>query len=153
MSKETPKPHILDAQEWRHMTQTIAAAAVRLADAMAADHGQELVVVRPPAAPKVELRYKGNPYRVGGGIEDPRREPPALSYARSLAQDALALERQIGRMIDQALAALPTDEREQLKMQLTAGSQQPELLPARDKEPADPLVAGLPPRPAHPEFN
>ena len=147
------KPHILDAHEWQYMSQGIAAAAVRLADTMAADHGQELILVRPPEAPRVELRYKGNPYRVGGGIDDPKREPPALSYARRLAQDALALERQIGRMIEQTLETLPADEREQLKMQLAAGGLQPELLSAPKPEPVDPLIAGLPPMPARPELN
>ena len=71
-------PHIFDAQEWQEDCRTIAAAAVRLAERMAADHGQRLRIVKPPEAPTVELRYKGNPYRSSGGIDNPRREPPAL---------------------------------------------------------------------------
>lgn len=78
-------PHIFDALEWQEDCQTIAAAAVRLAERMAADHGQRLRIVKPPEAPRVELRYEGNPYRIGGGMDAPRREPPTLSHARALA--------------------------------------------------------------------
>ena len=155
MSKETRQPHIFDAQEWRHMAQEIAIAAVRLADNMAADHGQELELIRPPAAPKTELRYKGRPYRVGGGLDDPKREPPVLSYARSLAEEALALERQIGRMIDKALAELPAAERQQLALQLIHGGDQAPLFPEPETRPAaaDPLLTSLPPAPVNPELN
>ena len=110
-------PHIFDALEWQDDCQTIAAAAVHLAERMAADHGQRLRIVKPPEAPKVELRYEGNPYRIGVGIDNPRQEPPTLSHARALAQEAIQLERHIGRRIAQVWNALSVEEQAELQAQ------------------------------------
>lgn len=139
MTKQQPPPlpHIFDAMEWQEDCQTIAAAAVRLAERMAADHGQRLRVVKPPEAPRVELRYEGNPYRIGGGMDDPRREPPTLSHARSLAQEAIQLERHIGRRIAQAWAALPAEE--QAELQRLNGNQPP-LPPPAEADPWPPAA-------------
>ena len=111
---------------------------MRLAERMAADHGQRLRVVKPSEAPRVELRYEGNPYRIGGGIDNPRREPPALSYARTLAQEAIQLERLIGRQIAQAWNALPAEE--QAELQAQNGGRPLRLSPA-EPAPRDPAAA------------
>lgn len=118
-------PHIFDALEWQDDCQTIAAAAVRLAERMAADHGQRLRIVKPPEVPRVELRYEGNPYRSGGGIDNPRREPPSLFYARTLAQEAIQLERLIGRQIAQVWNTLPAEEQAELQAQNGGRPQRP----------------------------
>ena len=120
MKQETIQPHLLDAEEWRHQAQGLAVAALRLADSMAADYGQELKLLRPPEVPAAELRYVGNPYRVGGGLDDPRREPPLLHSARRLAQETLAMERQIDRMIQKTLDTLPEPDKIRLAAQLAA---------------------------------
>ena len=131
-------PHIFDALEWQDDCQTIAAAAVRLAERMAADHGQRLRIVKPPEVPRVELRYAGNPYRTGGGMDAPRGEPPALSYARTLAQEAIQLERLIGRQIAQVWNALPAEEQAELQAQ---NGRRPLLLPPAKPAPRDPAAA------------
>ena len=146
MSKQNLQPHLLDAAEWRHMAQGLAVAAVRLADSMAADYGQELQILHPPEVPITELRYKGHPYRVGGGMDDPRREPPVLHSARRLAQEALALERQLDRLIQKTLDTLPEPDKIRLAAQLAAPQpppapelQQASLLPAEPE--TDPRAA------------
>lgn len=128
MKKETLQPHLLDAEEWRHQAQGLAVAAVRLADSMAADYGQELKLLRPPEVPAAELRYVGHPYRIGGGLDDPKREPPLLHSARRLAQEALAMERQIDRLIQKTLETLPEQDKIRLAAQLAAP--QPPAAPA-----------------------
>ena len=120
-----PLPSVRDAREWQRQAQTIAHAAVRLARDMALDYGKKLILHPKPA---VELRYEGNPYRIGGGIDNPRREPPALFYARTLAQEAIQLERLIGRRIAQAWNALPAEE--QAKLQAQNGGRLLRLSPA-----------------------
>ena len=116
MQQQQPTlPHIFDALEWQEDCRTIAAAAVRLAERIAADHGQRLRVAKPPESPAVELRYEGNPYRIGGGTDTPRREPPTLAYARDLAREAIQLERHIGRRIEQAWNALSPEEQAELQ--------------------------------------
>lgn len=106
------QPHILDADEWRHQAQNLAVAAVRLAERVAADYGVELEMV---SSPSPELRVKGKPFRVGGGIDDPRREPTELLSVRQLAGNALAYERLLGRRIDKTLAGLSAAERTELE--------------------------------------
>lgn len=106
------QPHILDADEWRYQAQNLALAAVRLAERVAADYGVELEIV---SSPSPELRVKGKAFRVGGGIDDPRREPTELLSARQLAANALAYERLLGRRIDKTLAELSAAERAELE--------------------------------------
>ena len=97
MPREPVEPHLLDAEEWRHQAQTVALAAVQLAEQVAEGYGVELELRHHPA---IELRVKGKKYRVGGGLGDPRREPPELFYARSMAAGALSYVQLLTRRID-----------------------------------------------------
>ena len=140
MQQQQPTlPHIFDALEWQEDCRTIAAAAVRLAERIAADHGQRLRIVKPPESPSVELCYEGNPYRAGGGSDDPRREPPTPAYARALAQEAIQLERHIGRRIEQAWNALSPEE--QAELQARNGGRPP--LQPKGPAPWDPPASAI----------
>ena len=107
MAKEPVEPHLLDAVEWRSQAQTLAVAAVQLAEQVADGYGVELELRHHPA---VELRVKGKKYRVGGGLGDPRREPPELLYARSMAANALSYEQLLSRRIAATEAVLAAEE-------------------------------------------
>ena len=89
-------PNVQDAREWQCQAQTIAHAAVRLAQDMALDYSKELKIHCKPA---VELRYeKGAGFSRG-------QDPPVLFWARHTANQALSLEEVISRLLTQSAAA------------------------------------------------
>ena len=91
-----PLPSIQDAREWQYQAQTIAHAAVRLAQDMALDYGKKLILHPRPA---VELRYEPCAGFSRG------QEPPVLFWARHTANQALSMEGVISRLLTQSAAA------------------------------------------------
>lgn len=95
-----PLPSIQDAREWQYQAQTIAHAAVRLAQDMALDYGKKLILHPKPA---VELRYEqGTGFSRG-------LEPPVLFWSRHTANQALSMGGVISRLLEQSTAAPDPD--------------------------------------------
>ena len=104
-----PLPSIQYAREWQYQAQTIAHAAVRLAQDMALDYGTNLTIHRKPA---VELRYER-----GAGFSR-GQEPAALFWARHTANQALSMEGVINRLLEQSAAAPDPDESARIRQML-----------------------------------
>ena len=103
-------PSVQDAREWQYQAQTIAHAAVRLAQDMAQDYGKKLILHPKPA---VELRYER-----GAGFSR-GLEPPALFWARHTANQALSMEMVISRLLERSAAAPDPDESARIRQMLT----------------------------------
>ena len=128
-----PLPSVQDAREWQYQAQTIAHAAVRLAQDMALDYGKELKIHRKPA---VELRYE----KGAGFSRGP--EPPALFWARHTANQALSMEGVISRLLEQSSAAPDPDESARIR-QMLADLPPPRTMPlVKEPDPAgQPMIS------------
>lgn len=103
-------PSVQDAREWQYQAQTIAHAAVRLAQDMALDYGKKLILHPKPA---VELRYEQ-----GAGFSR-GLEPPVLFWSRHTANQALSMEMVISRLLERSAAAPDPADSARIRQMLT----------------------------------
>ena len=104
-----PLPSFQDAREWQCQAQTIAHAAVRLAQDIGLDYGRKLIIHPKPA---VELRYER-----GAGFSR-GQEPPSLFWGRHTANQALSMEGVISRLLEQSAAAPDPDKPARIRQML-----------------------------------